>query len=49
MEYPDPDLKAALSAPGGPPAILTTREDGTPVYVTLDASGELVEEDPNAR
>lgn len=45
MTYTDPTLAETLRATGAP-RILTTREDGTVVYVALDDDGELVEVQP---
>lgn len=46
-EYPDSTLADTLRA-AGVPRILTTRTDGTVVYVALDDAGELVEVNPAA-
>lgn len=45
MEYTDDTLVWTLQSTGLP-RILTTRIDGTVVYVALDENGELVEVDP---
>lgn len=45
MSYPDKTLAQTLRETGAP-RILTVREDGEPVYVALDESGNLVEVTP---